>query len=259
MNTTRANLRAFTLVELLVVIGIIAILVALLLPALNRAREQAKSTQCLSNLRQLAQAVYVYAAQNHGSFPPALNSFTDNWDFNADNPANVIPGILWSGQTNPRVQQCPNYDPPPGVTSVTDIFTGYNYNTSYLGGGFMEATPIGNPHPPTRLGGLHRPSEIAMFGDGQYAGGPNKYMRAPLLMTLTNLGDNFSAASRLAGTQGYRHRSRTNVCYVDAHAESVKDRFDKAGKISGGAIVYSAAVAAPATGFLSPDNHAYGQ
>jgi prepilin-type N-terminal cleavage/methylation domain-containing protein/prepilin-type processing-associated H-X9-DG protein len=64
-----ADRRAFTLVELLVVIGIIAVLVAILLPALNRAREAAKATQCLSNLRQLGQATMMFAAENRGWMP----------------------------------------------------------------------------------------------------------------------------------------------------------------------------------------------
>jgi len=59
----------FTLVELLVVIGIIAVLISMLLPALNRAREQARSTKCLSNVRQLAIATIQYCNSNKGVFP----------------------------------------------------------------------------------------------------------------------------------------------------------------------------------------------
>src|SRR5689334_3820160 len=61
--------RAFTLVELLVVIGIIAVLVGLLLPALARARAQAQTAACLANLRSIGQAIYIYSVANKGSLP----------------------------------------------------------------------------------------------------------------------------------------------------------------------------------------------
>jgi prepilin-type N-terminal cleavage/methylation domain-containing protein len=58
--------RAFTLVELVVVVGIVALLLALLIPALSTARRQARSVQCLAHLRQLAAGFHMYLAQNKG-------------------------------------------------------------------------------------------------------------------------------------------------------------------------------------------------
>src|ERR1700722_2307774 len=68
-NAVSGIRKAFTLVELLVVIGIIALLVSILIPALNGARQQAVSVECLSNLRQCGQILYIYANQNRGLFP----------------------------------------------------------------------------------------------------------------------------------------------------------------------------------------------
>lgn len=69
--------RGFTLIELLVVISIIAILIAILLPALGVARDSAKKTQCLVNLRQLATSSVAFAADNNGQTPPRSDNGRD--------------------------------------------------------------------------------------------------------------------------------------------------------------------------------------
>ena len=69
--------QAFTLIELLVVIAIIAILAAMLLPALARAKESGRRIACLNNLRQLSLAAQIYVGDNQGCYPP--RSDTDRW------------------------------------------------------------------------------------------------------------------------------------------------------------------------------------
>ena len=68
-KSKRAGYRAFTLVELLVVIGIIAVLIAILLPTLNKAREQSRRTACLANLRTLGQGMLLYANDSRDWLP----------------------------------------------------------------------------------------------------------------------------------------------------------------------------------------------
>jgi len=83
LNSSSANAPAFTLVELLVVIAIIAILAALLLPALASAREKGRRAVCLSNLRQVGIGIQMYAQDHEGRIPygPKAPPFTSPVDF----------------------------------------------------------------------------------------------------------------------------------------------------------------------------------
>ena len=249
MPSRRPKFSAFTLVELLVVIGIIAVLIGLLLPSLGRARSQARSVNCLSNLRQMAIAAQAYVNKYNGCFPIAYYQSYDGpttysycWDLTTistpGQPTTVIPGLLWDGTAAQKIQQCPSFDGP--ANYADNPFTGYNYNTSYIGHGADEASPA-----PMKASQIRHSSETALFGDGQYLSGADKFMRAPF----PNPGDS-TFDGRWAGTQGYRHLNKTNVAFCDGHAEGLDGRFT--------ATSDNPANVAPGTGFLSIDNSRYG-
>jgi prepilin-type N-terminal cleavage/methylation domain-containing protein len=100
---------AFTLVELLVVIAIIGILIALLLPALGRAREQTRRVRCLSNMRQLTIAWLNYAQNNRGKLVGADTGLHDwDWVRAGDDLDSLKTGLLWPYINNAEVFHCPN-------------------------------------------------------------------------------------------------------------------------------------------------------
>lgn len=106
----------FTLIELLVVIAIIAILASLLLPALARAKDQAKLTQCQSNMKQLQVCFHLYVGDANDFLPPneseaAFDTTTNSWisgDAQTDvTVANIELGLLYPYNKQPKIYVCP--------------------------------------------------------------------------------------------------------------------------------------------------------
>ena len=116
---TKRAPRGFTLIELLVVIAIIAILAAMLLPALLRSKAKGQAIGCINNLKQLEYAGAMYTHDNHGFFPPNVDngtttiySGTGSWVLgNAQSDqtdADVKKGVLWDYVRALKAYRCPS-------------------------------------------------------------------------------------------------------------------------------------------------------
>jgi prepilin-type N-terminal cleavage/methylation domain-containing protein/prepilin-type processing-associated H-X9-DG protein len=200
--------RAFTLIELLVVIAVIALLAALLFPVFAQAREKARQTSCMSNLRQIGIACGMYVQDNDEAFPPGPYLETRNGApctaFGTDQLARVYQKNtdIWRCPTNPtalNVQvwvSVQGFPPLCTDTFAANPYASYQYNRSLTRGG-LDGQPV------TRLAEIEEPALTPFVYDGSRAvqGGP-----------CTN-GDRLVDA---------RHHLSVNVAWVDGHARTVK-------------------------------------
>jgi prepilin-type processing-associated H-X9-DG protein len=236
------------LIELLVVIAIIAILAALLLPALAKAKDKAMGAACLSNTKQIGLGVIMYAGDNQDFFPQVTPWWTPGPYQNSLNVAcggewfrsdritpNTIAPLLKSFVPNNLVWTCPkrkrglSYVTPSGLQSGDPSITGF------LSYGFNEIGVFGGPDPATGLmsgniqrfksSTVQRPADMVAICDVSGSNDPAQINGDADAAWLDTVWAGFSGPTYpITGFNGRvqtayaKHNKRINVIYVDGHA-----------------------------------------
>ena len=223
--------RGFTLIELLVVIAIIAILAALLLPALSRAKAKAHATKCLSNVRQIGLALVLYTGDNNDKFP---RTHTWNWPSELTDPYQA-PGITsnWAQAIAPYLGNAAATNAKVFICPTTERFGRLNGANGWFGTdqrfqGYMMSGYLGWARP-VQLNEVQQTSVTVMVGDGPVNTNSNNYELGPdgqpLPGGMYDWADDFFAWRYITNIQPERqspHSQGLNINYVDGHAERVK-------------------------------------
>ena len=250
MSGKQRRARGFTLIELLVVVAIIALLVAILLPTLTRARAQARNAVCKSNLREYGKAGAYYAADYNDVFPPHVHE----WDNTPDGMGyphwfNLL-DYYWFGEfilpdqelqaseQQLRIARCPDLEAnrqdgdSDWEWEYSHRYIGYGYNAYWLGlyawrEDVVSSWPNAETHRWTKITDVLSPAQCIQFADSSpadYQGG--QYSSTLMYPFMASLGEGVSTRHFATGnTVRYRYRGETfwypngqgNICYVDGH------------------------------------------
>jgi prepilin-type N-terminal cleavage/methylation domain-containing protein/prepilin-type processing-associated H-X9-DG protein len=254
MKTYQQQKRGFTLIELLVVIAIIAILAAMLLPTLSRARNRALTTACLNNLKQLGICWHLYATDNKDVLVPnnSVNAVPPipsvlkgaSWALADPTALNVLEGLLFDYNRHQGIYRCPadrstlaedpsgalprdsggNFDPVPGGNGGAGSPRARSYNMSLSVNGYPDFSSFISENVPmfSKLAMIKAPNadRCLVFIDEQEYTLIDSQFGAP---TDDFLGDP-PERKKWWDQPANRHNQGGNLAFADGHAEHWKWR-----------------------------------
>lgn len=217
--SAHGNRSAFTLIELLVVIAIIAILAAILFPVFAQAREKARQTSCMSNLRNLSTAMLMYSNDFDELLPPSSyliggppTGMLQNWCYSysyATQTYNSTGGLIQPYLKNAQVQDCPtaaDIAPFASDTSGNTVPAAYGYNTQ------IQPTPMAR---------VQYPAETILLADALTLRTSGTIARVVAIA--------LPSITTSAPTPNGRHNGVANVAWEDGHVKAMTPTFRTAG------------------------------
>jgi len=212
-RTRFSSIAAFTMLELLAAIAIIAILASLLIPMVSDMREKARSTKCLHNMRQIGTALTAYAAENDGYNPPLVDSSGKDWDQGAIFP--YLPARANGNQRQSTVFICPSATFTGfGNSDLSRTYASTETMIGRDGNGDKDYTIATK-----RLAYANLAGTLVLFDGKQKPGNRFCTQVASWGEVSGDLTANLNAATTYID---YRHDTAFNALFADGHAEPIR-------------------------------------